>query len=59
MCQIFSLDPSKKPVTRENWDKLSVYFSILNDEIDQNTNFAKLSSAKWHTCKFYHSKIEK
>ena len=29
MCEIFSLVPSKKPVTRENWEKLSVYFSIF------------------------------
>ena len=29
MCKIFSLIPSKKPPTRENWDKLSVYFSIF------------------------------
>jgi hypothetical protein len=27
ICNKFSLVPSKKPVTRENWDKLSVYFS--------------------------------
>ena len=47
MWKIFSLVSSEKHVTRENWDKLSVYFSILNDKIDQNTNFAKLPSAKW------------
>ena len=29
MCKIFSLVPSKKPVIRENWDKLSVYFTIF------------------------------
>ena len=29
MCKTFSLVPSKKPVTRENWDKLSVFFSIF------------------------------
>ena len=29
MCKIFSLIPSKKPATRENWDKLSVYFLIF------------------------------
>ena len=29
MCKIFSLVPSKKPPTRENWEKLSVYFSIF------------------------------
>ena len=29
MLKIFSLVPSKKPVTRENWGKLSVYFSIF------------------------------
>jgi hypothetical protein len=29
MCKIFSLVPSKKPVTRENLDKLCVYFSIF------------------------------
>ena len=29
MCKIFALVPSKKPVIRENWDKLSVYFSIF------------------------------
>ena len=29
MCKIFSLIPSKNPVTRENWDKLSVNFSIF------------------------------
>ena len=47
MCKIFSLVSSKNPVTRENWDKLSVCFSILTEKIDQNTNFAKLPSAKW------------
>ena len=34
-----------------NLDKLSV----LNDKIDQNTNFVKLPSAKWlswYNCKF-------
>ena len=30
----------KKHVTRENWDKLVVYFQVLNDEIDQNTSFS-------------------
>ena len=29
LCKTFSLVPSKNPVTRENWDKLSVYFSIF------------------------------
>ena len=29
MCAIFSLVPSKKPVTRKKWEKLSVYFSIF------------------------------
>ena len=29
MRKIFSLVPSKKPVTREKWDKLSVYSSIF------------------------------
>ena len=29
MCKIFSLVPSKKALTRENWDKLSVHFSIF------------------------------
>ena len=31
-------------------------------KIDQNTNFAKIPSAKWriwYNCNFYHSKIEK
>ena len=35
---------------------------FLNDKIDQNTNLAKLPSAKrifWYSCKFFHSKIEK
>ena len=29
MWKIFFLVPSKKPATRENWDKLSVYFSLF------------------------------
>ena len=29
MCKTFSLVPSKKLVTRENWDKLNVYFSTF------------------------------
>ena len=29
MCKILSLVPSKKTVTREDWDKLNVYFSIF------------------------------
>ena len=29
MCKIFYLVPSNKPVTWENWDILSVYFSIF------------------------------
>ena len=29
MCKMFSLLPSKKPVTREDWDKLPIYFSIF------------------------------
>ena len=33
MWKIFHLVPSKKPLTRENWDKLSVYFSNLSDKI--------------------------
>ena len=39
----------------------NVYLSILqilNDKIDQNMNFAKLTSAKWYKCKFYHSKVK-
>ena len=35
----------KKPVTRENWEKLSVWFWIFDDKIDQNSNFAILPSA--------------
>ena len=31
MWKIFPLIHSKKPLTRENWDKISVYFSILSD----------------------------
>ena len=44
MCKIFSLVPSKNLVTRENWDKLSVYFSIflrLNLQLYQK-------NAIWH-----------
>ena len=29
MCTIFSLVPSKKPVTTENWDKLNVYVWVF------------------------------
>ena len=37
---------------------------FLNDEMDQNINFAKLASTYqmaffWYTCKLYHSKSEK
>ena len=42
MCKIFSLVPSKNPVTRENWDKLSVHFSIFewwNLQLYQKTLF--------------------
>ena len=37
-------------------------FQFLNDKIDQNTNFAKLPSAKsffWYNCKFWPSNLEK
>ena len=40
MCKIFSLVPSKKPFTRENWDKLSVYFS----------------SFEWYNFQLFHKK---
>ena len=44
--KIFSLVPSKKPVARENWDKLSVYFSILNDEIDKKHQFCQIAKCQ-------------
>ena len=42
----------KKPVTRKNRDnKTNQVFTLefFNDEIDQNTNFAKLPQAKCHS----------
>ena len=49
MCKIFSLMPSKNPPTRENWDKLSVYFSIflwLNLQLYQKKPFANWQFGK-------------
>ena len=43
MCKLFSLVPSKRLVTRENWDKLSVYF--FNRPKDQLCKIAKCQMA--------------
>jgi hypothetical protein len=49
LCLKFSLIPSSSPLTRENDTKKLIDFAkvqFLNDKIDQNTNFAKMPSAK-------------
>ena len=61
MCKIFSLVPSKKPVNRENWDKLSLYL-LFNFWIMKLTETPILLNCQapngffWCKCKFYHSK---
>ena len=47
MCKIFYLALSKN-LSPEKTETSKVFtFEFLNDEIDQNTNFAELPSAKW------------
>ena len=48
MRKIFSLVPLKKPVREKIETNKGFTFQLLIDEIDQNTNFTKLTSAKWH-----------
>ena len=54
LCFKFSLNPLRFSLTREIDTKMTVAKSwtigqlqFLNNEIDQNTNFANLTSAKW------------
>ena len=62
MWKIFSLVCSKNPLTRKidtikSWEILQNFnFGML--KFDQNTNSAKLSSAKWPFFKYYHSRID-
>ena len=47
MCKKFSC-PLKKKLSTEKIETNQVFtFQFLNDEIDQNTNFAKFPSTKW------------
>ena len=47
MCKIFFFLPSKKQEKEKTETNQVFTFQFLSDKIDQNTNFAKLPSAKW------------
>ena len=59
MWKIFSPVPSKKLVTREIWDKLSVYFSIFVWQKWTKTPILPNCQSDICNCKFYQSKIER
>ena len=58
-----SFPQKKKPVTRENWDKVSVYFLFLNNKIYNYTQKKSIWQLTiWQNLcfgQFHHSKIEK
>ena len=62
MCKIFSLVPSKKPVTKENWEKISVYFSIFwmikFTVIPKKVIWHLAIWQNWCFGQFYHSKLK-
>ena len=58
MWKIFFLIPSEKPVTRENWDELIIYF--LKFIVTPKKDIYHLAIwQNWCFGQFHHSKIEK
>ena len=47
ICVNYFLSFSQKNLSPEKTEKKVFTFQFLNDKIDQDTNFAKLPSAKW------------